>query len=188
MPRPRLIQKPRFIGFEVEEEVYEILRRLAYEKGTSLSSVARELLMWALEQLNLVKQSEQQAQQAQQVADPPPAPTVDLVAKLDIEEMLEELNSIERALGNVESVLSRLQNPTPVQVEGFLRLYGYRLAEVLSGAESKLVKIRRRYYKVKREARRSEDIERVAERIYNLNKKLKELNKKLEELKKMVKR
>lgn len=49
MPRPRVVMRPRFIGFEIEEEVYEVLRRLAYERRTSLSSVARELLMMALE-------------------------------------------------------------------------------------------------------------------------------------------
>jgi predicted RNase H-like nuclease (RuvC/YqgF family) len=176
--------RPRFIGFEVEEEVYEVLRRLAYERRTSLSSVARELLMMALEQLNLVKRG--QPQQAQQAVDPPSR--VDPVAKLDIEDMSEELDSVEAALSAVERELSKLpQNPTPSQVEFFIKFSYQRLLDKLVSAENRLKKLRYRYYKVKRGAR-NKDLERVAERIYSLNKKLKSLSKRLEELKRAAKR
>jgi len=181
VPRPRLVLKPRFIGFEVEEEVYEVLRRLAYEKNTTLSSIARELLMSALRQLKLLEQSSNtsmsSASSPNNTVDPPPG--IDPVVKMDIEDFAEEVSEVERSVISVEEALSKSAGLPRNQLEFWFKHNRDKLLDRLVKAENTLRKLRYKYYRLKRNAKNNGEVEQLASRMYTLKSKIKELEKRL---------
>jgi predicted CopG family antitoxin len=166
--------KPRFIGFEVEEEVYEILRKLAYERNTTLSCIARELLMRALRQLNLAQRSGGSAAGSELVADPLPGSKIDPVVLADIEDLEEELSVLEKIVSGVESNLLKIGNPSGPIYGAIVR----QQLEKLDEAESRLRRIRQAYYRLRRQGRGDERLAGLASRIYSLNKRVKGLREK----------
>jgi type II secretory pathway component PulF len=174
LPRPRIVRNPRFIGFEVEAEVYEALRRIAFERGTSISSVARELLMRAAEQLKLSGGPPAQAG----AGDPP---SIDPVIKMDLEEFGEELSKLESALTNIESEVARNPHLTKPIANPLLESIRQSLLSSLSNIEDKLKKLRSKYYNLRRVAKNNGDLDKLAEKLYYLRKRIKDVRKQLVE-------
>jgi polyhydroxyalkanoate synthesis regulator phasin len=181
LPRPRLVLKPRFIGFEVEEEVYEALRKLAYEKNRSLSSVARELLINALRQLKPVDQGNNPpinpTNNPNNTIDPPQ--NIDLVVKMDVEELEEEIGEVEKTVKKIEEQLEKNTKLPRNLLEFWFKNNRIKLQETLVRAENKLKKLRQKYYSVKRKARNNSEVEQLASRMYALRSKVKQLEAKL---------
>jgi DNA repair exonuclease SbcCD ATPase subunit len=181
VPRPRLVMRPRFIGFEVEEEVYEALRKLAYEKNTTLSSVARELLMSALRQLKLLEQSSNTSMSStsspNNTVDPPPG--IDLMVLSEIEELAEEVSEVEKTVKKIEEQLEKSNKLQRNLLEFWLKNNRARLQETLVRAENKLKKLRQKYYAVKKKTRNNSEVETLASKMYTLRSKIRQLEAKL---------
>jgi len=172
LPRPRIVRNPRFIGFEVEAEIYEALRKIAFERGTSISNVARELLVQATRQLGLGEDPPNQ----NGAGDPP---DIDLVIKMDIEDFEEELTRIESALSSVEKELARNPHLARPAANPLVQSIRQGLLSRLSSVEEDFRKLRSKYYSLKRVARGNEEVEKLAAKLYDLRKRIKNARRQL---------
>jgi len=172
LPRPRIVRNPRFIGFEVEAEIYDVLRRIAFERGTSISNVARELLVQATRQLELAGDPPSQAG----AGDPP---NIDPVVKMDLEDFEEELTKIESALSSVEKELARNPNLARPIASPLAQSIRQGLLSRLSSVEEDLKKLRSRYYSLKRATRDNEGLDKLAAKLYDLRKRIKNARRQL---------
>jgi chaperonin cofactor prefoldin len=172
LPRPRVVRNPRFIGFEVEAEIYEALRKIAFERRTSISNVARELLVQAARQLGIGEDPPSQTG----AGDPP---GIDPVIKMDIEDFEEELAKIESALSSIERELERNPHLARQVANPLLQSMRQSLLSSISNIEEKLRKLRSRYYSLKRVARDNGETEKLAARLYDLRRRIKSVRKQL---------
>jgi hypothetical protein len=166
------LERPRVVPIVFEERLYEELKRVASSRGMSVSALIREIVLKYLGSTSSVQVSDPPATSR---ADPPPG--VDLVAKMDIEELEEELSEVERAVDSVERALLEASKLQGGLGQVWLKRSRDRLLETLVRAESALKKLRQKYHCVKRRARSSGDLEQLAARMYSLRSRIRELKK-----------
>jgi len=178
LPRPRIVRNPRFIGFEVEAEIYEALRKIAFERRTSISNVARELLVQAARQLGLAggPPSQAGAEDPPKTKDPP---DIDPVIKMDLEDFEEELLKLEATLTSIEGEVARSPYLTKPAANPLVDSIKQSLLSSLSIAENKLKELRSKYYYLKRIAKNHEETDKLAEKLYSLRKRIRNVRKQL---------
>jgi ElaB/YqjD/DUF883 family membrane-anchored ribosome-binding protein len=146
-----------------EERLYEELKKVASSRGISVSALIREI---ALKYLSSISNTASSAQVSDPPADPPQR--VDLVVKMDIEELEEEVREVEGAVRRVEELLERSSELPRGLAELWVKNNRARLQDTLVRAENKLKRLRQRYYSVKRRARGCAEVEELASRMYAL--------------------
>jgi hypothetical protein len=154
--------------------VYEVLRRIALEKGKNTSALLREIIAEYLEKTGVNPSTSQI-----QVLGDPPKLQVDPVVKMDIEELAEEIGEVERAVSRVEKQLEENTKLPRNLLDFWLRNNRTKLLDTLVKAENKLKKLRYKYYSVKRKTRSNGEVEELASRMYSLKSKIRELEEKL---------
>ena len=193
MPRPRLVSKPRFIGFEIEEEIYEVLRKLAYEKRATISIVARNILYEGLKSIGILTAEKTQppGNPAIEVQDPK---ETDLIVKDEIEEFNEKLNELELKIDAVGgSFLKLLDNINGKTLNrGDIRSYlqddreYLKLINQIHMFEDEIRKATSKYYRIKRNTGR-EDLTQMERKLYNIRWKHRELKNHINKLNATIK-
>jgi len=193
MPRPRLVSKPRFIGFEVEEEVYELLRKVAYEKRATISMVAREILYTGLKSIGILSAEKTQPPDNRMIEAQDPRET-DLIVKDEIEEFSEKLNELELKIdavgGSFLKLLDNMNRKTlnRSDIRSYLqddREY-LKLINQIHMLEDEIRKATSKYYRMKRNAGR-EDLTQIERKLYNIRWKHRELKNHINKLNATIK-
>jgi len=174
VPRPQVLESGRVVTVYLESRVYEVLRRIALERGKNVSALLREIIAEYLERAGVNPSSSRI-----QALDDPPQCQVDPVVKMDIEDLAEEVSEVERAVSSVEGALAEASKLPKLQLGFWLKRNRDKLLDTLVSAENKLKKLRYKYYRLKRTARGSSEVGELAGRMYALKSKIKELEERL---------
>jgi len=174
VPRPQVLESGRVVTLYLESRVYEILRRIAREKGKNTSALVREIIAEYLEKTGVSPSSSQI-----QVLDDPPQCQVDPVVKMDIEDLAEEVSEVEKSVSSVEQSLLQVSKLPRVQFDFWFKRNRDKLLDRLVKAENSLRKLRYKYYRLKRSAKSSGEVEQLASRMYALKSKIRQLEAKL---------
>ncbi|MCR6692732.1 MAG: hypothetical protein MRT15_10095 [archaeon YNP-LCB-003-016] len=174
MGRLRIVMKPRFIGFEVEEEVYELLRRIAFERKTTLSSAAREILHHGLRSMGLLGGPETNDKRVQVLQDPPCQQT-DLIVSSEIEEFNQELDDLDvkvdllgdRMLKVLDKVERQPRDPKDIRSYTQDEREILRLVNQIHLIEEEIRRATNKYYKLKKQASH-EQLKQIQTKLYNI--------------------
>jgi polyhydroxyalkanoate synthesis regulator phasin len=174
VPRPPVLERPKIVPIVFEERLYLELRKIASSRGISVSSLIREIVMKYLGSTSSAQADDPPAPSA---ADPPQS--VDLVVKMDIEELEEEVGEVEKTVKKIEEQLEKSSKLPRNILEFWLKNDRVKLQEALVRAENKLKKLRQKYYSVKRKTRNNSEVEALASRMYTLKSRIKQLEARL---------
>jgi len=174
MGRPRMVMKPRFIGFEVEEEIYELLRRLAFERKTTLSSAAREILITGLRNMGLLGGPEPNDGRKIMLQDPP-CQQADLIVSSEVEEFNEELDDLDvkvdllgdRMLKILDKIERQPKDPRDIRSYTQDEREILKLINQAHLMEEEIKRATSKYYKLKKQASH-EQLKQIQTKLYNI--------------------
>jgi chromosome segregation ATPase len=172
VPRPKERSTTVIRSFALEKSLVDKLEEEAHKRRMSVSKLVEMILLQAL---NMEAGGEDPPNQTR-AGDPS---SIDPVIRADIEDFEEELSKLESTLTNIEGEVAR--NPYLIKpiTNPLLDSIKQNLLSRISGVEEKLMKLRSKYYSLKRVAKNNGNLDKLATKMYDLKKRIKDIRKQL---------
>jgi len=172
LPRPQVLEDVKIVPIVFEKKLYLELAEAARARGMSVSALLREIVS------DYLSRSKQTGSKPSQPAEEDP-PGIDLVVKMDMEELDEEVSKVEAMLVSIDDAISKAQSKYADVFNAWLDSNKQRILAKLTDVENTLKKLRSKYYALKREVRNYDEIEKLAARMYSIKMRIKEIRGKL---------